>query len=447
MTRSWAWALWLLVTFGVLNAGGRHEDRVALEHEIDTGTWRATPGEVIRAVRAYLTNEGDVRRYLAYADALLGRPYESFYVRTEAEWRAAFARGENADPDTFPVVDDGPRRPYRDFLVEYPPAFFLFAVPPALVSADGATGQLVFASLMALLLTIALRVSRRVMDPLPASYPAWAALGMLLLGAFATHRFDAALALLVAIIAWAMVARRPVAFGAALGLAVATKIVPILALPIWAADAWRRRDRRALVTGSLAFAVVLALFVAPALALAGRGALSAITYQLDRPLQIESTAAALLGMVPGAVSIERSFGSTNVIGALAPAASALSTIALLAALAGIGWITWPRLASDRPTTERNAAMIRALVAALVAFMVCNRVFSPQYLVWILPVGVALSLRRGAMLAVLCVVFALTQLIYPVSYAHLEALAPWACALVLVRNGLLAWWGWQLLRRR
>jgi hypothetical protein len=190
----------------------------------------------------------------------------------------------------------------------------------------------------------------------------------------------------------------------------------------------------------------MALLLLPAAALAGRGVLSAITYQLDRPLQIESTAAALLGLFPGAVAVQRSFGSTNVVGALAPAAGLLSSVAFVVSLAAIGWKSWPRLAAERPAAERNQALVRALIAALVAFMVWNRVFSPQYLVWILPVGVALSLRRGAgaLLAVLCVVFALTQLVYPVFYAHLESLAPWACALVLARNGLLAWWGWRIL---
>ena len=41
---------------------------------------------------------------------------------------------------------------------------------------------------------------------------------------------------------------------------------------------------------------------------------------------------------------------------------------------------------------------------------------------------------------------LTQVIYPIGYGALEALRPWACALVLLRNLLLLIWARVILGR-
>ena len=82
-------------------------------------------------------------------------------------------------------------------------------------------------------------------------------------------------------------------------------------------------------------------------------------------------------------------------------------------------------------------------------MAFGKVCSPQYLVWILPLGLGLSLehRRRAPLVLLLALFAVTQLVYPILYGRLEALRPGVCALVLARNALLLAWSGLLLRTR
>jgi hypothetical protein len=429
----------------------------AVEQSMDAGTFRLTPSSALDAVRAYLTNDGDVRRYQAYVEAARGRPYPSFYVRSAEAWRAAFARGENARPESFPIVAPAaPLVPYRDFLVEYPPGFFLVALPPAWIAA-GQHGYLVaFCALMALLLAAAVAIAERLARRLggalaPGQLPAFAALAVIGLGVVATHRYDAAVGLALAAAGFAFAARRPIPLGLALGAAAALKGVPALvALYFAVAMARDRRWRELAVAAAIALALLAATLV-PAARLAGGALSELLRYHADRPLQIESTWAALLALVArGSVAVARTFGSTNLVGGptrfVAPLAAA-GPVAAAVALAAWLWRALGRFPDgEEGDARRVRATLAAACAALAAFMALGKVFSPQYLGWLLPLGALLSLldgRRRARLLFLGVMAA-TQLVYPIGYGALEALLPWACALVLVRNGLALAWAATLL---
>jgi len=86
---------------------------------------------------------------------------------------------------------------------------------------------------------------------------------------------------------------------------------------------------------------------------------------------------------------------------------------------------------------------------LTAFVLTNKVFSPQFLLWLGPLlAAAAGLRgdlRGAMI-LLCVIAALTQAIYPSFYLWLRDLHPAAVALLNLRNLLFAALTVLLLRR-
>src|SRR5262249_51684136 len=75
------------------------------------------PADAIRVLRAYPSDDGDIRRAWAYARATLGRSYSSFYVRTAAEWQAAFARGELRNPQGRAGVNPRPPPPPRGDLL------------------------------------------------------------------------------------------------------------------------------------------------------------------------------------------------------------------------------------------------------------------------------------------------------------------------------------------
>ncbi|HLK88777.1 MAG TPA: glycosyltransferase 87 family protein [Polyangia bacterium] len=450
------WLFWLVVALGLFDAGLPRERFLGVQQRFGAGQW---PG-LVDAVRAYVTNDGDVRRYYAYVQASRGRPYQSYFVRTAEDWRRAFAAAEPYRPDAWPTVTpERPLVPYRDYLIEYPPGFFAVAVPPAWLAADADGYVKWFVAMMALALTGAFALGARAVSLARGRAGAaigpvmgWAALGVLLLGIVATHRYDAAVALSLALAAWAAVAYRPVILGIAVGVAIALKLTPLMVVPLFAMLGVRERRWRDLSLSAAAAVVAIVALTRWSLASSGGHLIDMLRYHADRPLQIESTWGALFGLIhavaPGVAQVEKTFGSTNVAGALGHTASQVSTLATIAGLLAVYVVTWRRLAAPA-AADRARAVLAATVAVFAVFITCSKLSSPQYLVWILPVGLALSLAEGDRreLASLLAVLTLAQLVYPISYARLEALRPGACALVLARNVTLIVWTVRLLARR
>jgi hypothetical protein len=207
-------------------------------------------------------------------------------------------------------------------------------------------------------------------------------------------------------------------------------------LPRIAARRWTEVGRWALA--GLATGAVLFL---PVLALAGPALLEAVRYQSERPVQVESTAAALLGLirvvVPAVGDPVQSHGATGVVG---PGAVPLADACQLLLVLGLGAVAWR---ARRASTAGALALVA--MAPLVLWMTLGRVFSPQFLVWVLPLAaLAGALRGRRALAAFAIVCALNQAVYPGAYESLKDLAPWACALVLVRNVALLGWTAALL---
>ena len=466
-----AWAFVL----AVLSFGGvTHQRERFLRSPEGRKTLSLSPARLLEEVRLDWVNDGDALRYRAYVDAALGRPYQSYYVRTLAQWLSSFAGGDAAlepadDPDHSPVATPPhPLVPWRDYLVEYPPGFFLWALPPALLARSPAAYVAIFCGQMALLLTGALLLCLRLAGRMGSAssraavtdvLPAFAAASVAALGVVCTHRYDAAISLLLCAAAWAAAEDRPAVSGIALGLAIASKLTPIFAAPVLLAYFIFSRRQRSARRFFIATAATALLVCAPALIFAGTGLLEMLRYHALRPLQTESTAAALLGLArafnPAIATTHYAFGSLNLegpaVGALSRIFTALSGLAVLAVL----WLAALRLrrataldpvaplpaaqeaAGGAPREEPTAVLVEGMVAVLLAFMGLGKVFSPQYLVWLLPLGLVAALFRSrrAALAMLAL-FALTQVLYPYSYGALRRLETWSYALLLARNALL-----------
>ena len=280
-------------------------------------------GGELREAERYLTQSSDLDRYFAYANATLGRPYQRFYVRPADQWRQTFTAGAPRWP-LEPIVT--PARalvPYRDFLVEYPPGFFIVAIPPALFVASVRDYALVFGAVMVALMLLAAFICTRIAMLAGVDLPgyvllAWIVTASVCLGTLVTQRYDATVALLLCAMCWASLARRPAILGLAAGGAVVLKIVPALAAVVCAIflfNEGRRADlRRALLWATVTIAVICA----PALYAGPMGLLDMARYHLDRPLEIGSTAAGVLGLWhavdPASVAVAFTFGSQNLVG-------------------------------------------------------------------------------------------------------------------------------------
>jgi hypothetical protein len=274
----------------------------------------------------------------------------------------------------------------------------------------------------------------------------WSAAGALALGVVCTHRYDAVVALLLCAMCWGVLGARPLLGGLAAGLAIATKLTPLLPAGVLGVYLLQQRRWRSLAWYAGAALASAAAVLLPALWLAGPRLADLLAYHADRPAQIESTGGALLiaGRLLSPLFFEdrlrmvQTFGSFNLQGPGVAALSSASSFALVAGLA----LVCARLVSrlrGASAAEGHRLAAAAAVQSLVAFMVLGKVFSPQYLVWLLPLGFLLSGARLRARVLLLSVLVLTQVIYPIAYGSLSGLAPWAGLLVLLRNGLLLVW--------
>ncbi len=325
--------------------------------------------------------------------------------------------------------------PYRDFFDEYPPfaqAIFLF---PTLAGGGYATlfkwTMAVCGAASVVLLVVCLwraEFSRRAL---------WigagaAAFAPLLTGPIFLNAYDLFPALLVVAALAALLSGRRTTCFCLLGLAAAAKVYPLAPAAVAAAWVWRREGARALWRAVAAF--VVAAVAVSAWALVGAGGLRFSTrVQLERGLEEHSLGGAIVRAadrvgVYDATIRNRPPGSDDVVGSAARTAAAASSLLELAAVA----LVVALLLRGPPTSRRLLVGAAASVVGVVAF---QKVFSAQYVDWLVPAVPA----AGALPSSLLVgVLALTRVVF----AHGGAV--WALlARDLLAVGLLALLAWRL----
>jgi hypothetical protein len=105
--------------------------------------------------------------------------------------------------------------------------------------------------------------------------------------------------------------------------------------------------------------------------------LTQIDYFLRRPVQVEAVDGTLLWLAQGAgflLTIGESYGSLNIISALSGIVSSLGTFFLVAGYLFIIFMQWRGKLDITQTT----------IAILLVSIVTGKVFSPQYLIWLMP---------------------------------------------------------------
>jgi uncharacterized membrane protein len=222
--------------------------------------------------------------------------------------------------------------------------------------------------------------------------------------------------------------RRSLGF-ALLALGAATKAFPALFAAAALAWLWSSGRRSAAHRGAVVFAGVLLAVSVPFAAAAPGGFLEQATFHVERPVQIESAPATVLwalgdSYVTGHPVRPDPFKSNGLDGGAADLVGGLFALALVAAIIAALFVA-------------RRDVFRGAVAALLAFVALNKVLSPQYLLWLLPLA-PLAYARGLRAPALAIAAAavLTHVEFPSRYFDLVAGDPAVIALVAVRNVLL-----------
>jgi len=333
--------------------------------------------------------------------------------------------------------------------IDSPWVYPIAAIIPMLLSygLGGAAYASTWISLVTLLNAVALGVltgwgrSRR---SIAAAW--WWIAYLLALGPIALGRIDS-ITVPLAIVGLVILSRHPRAAGVVLALATWMKVWPAALL---AAIVVASRDRWQVAIGAgitSAVIVVVALLMG-----AGGNLVSFITQQAGRGLQVEAPVSTpFLWMAsaghPGTVvyyaedilTFQVSGDGTAIVAAVMTPLLALVVLVI----AGLGL-----LAMHRGTS--STVLLAPLALALVsAFIVVNKVGSPQFESWLaapVVLGIVMAARGGRSFrvpaALVIVIGALTQVVYPALYGYLIAVHPAMLVAITLRNllliALLAW---------
>jgi uncharacterized membrane protein len=334
--------------------------------------------------------------------------------------------------------------PYRDFNLEYPPgALPSFLAPIYLRKLVGYSGTYVFwfrvellviglLTLVAMAYALAqLGASRR------RAYAAlcFAGIGPVLLGPIALARFDYWPTLLTVAAVAALAARRPMLACGFAAVGAAIKVFPAVLIPLALIELWRLHGARAVAKGLALVVVVAGAIVLPFAVAAPHGLSWALHRQLQRPLQVESLGAAVFAAAHEIAGVHlhvvKAAGSDNLVGSWTHLASTLSGVLTFLAILAV-YVLYARSAGTR---EELVAACAATVTAYIAF---SKVFSPQYLVWLIPLVPLVGGRRGLRASVLLfVIVGMTQIWEPYRYyEYYTTFDPWLAWLVIVRDLLV-----------
>jgi hypothetical protein len=266
------------------------------------------------------------------------------------------------------------------------------------------------------------------------------AVSPLLIGNLVETRFDMALAAILVWTLWAAATERWRLAWGLLAAATLLKLVPLALIPVmllW--QAHRDSARRAWI-GALCALAAVAIVIAPFAIMSPSGTWDIARYHLDRPLQVESIGSAyLLGLhaladVP--VTIESSFGSQGLEGTGPAVIAAIMTAILIVLVIAIAWSFWLGLHRSRHPGDARL-FVAAAAATMIALLVCGKVLSPQFIVWLLPVGFVIAGRFGPATAVAtAAAMLLTFSYFPHRYWDLVAMQDGPIALLVLRDTAL-----------
>jgi hypothetical protein len=328
--------------------------------------------------------------------------------------------------------------PYQDFFVEYPPlALVPFTLPRLLTASPFVwerlyTWQILLWDLLGLgfITWASLQLGRSLALTLGIY-----TLGLVAIGPLITQRFDLVPAVLMLMALTAYMDHRHKSAWGALILSIVTKAYAVVVGPLFIIDLAMRCRLRQIAFGLALLSLMgLAILIAVT-AFSPQALTDFVTFHQQRPAEIESIYAnvGLLAHIVTSTPLETSyeFMSVNVssplVDRLIPYSLPVTVFGLLA-LCTLYYKRWNRCQRHRQ------ALINYATAVVLIFMVCNKVLSPQYLIWLLPL---IPLTGSAMAAAMFVLAAtLTTVLYPMHFGDLTAIAPWAVVTLTVRNVLL-----------
>ncbi|MCX7912136.1 MAG: glycosyltransferase 87 family protein [Dehalococcoidales bacterium] len=329
--------------------------------------------------------------------------------------------------------------PYRDFATEYPPLALLSFILPGLFFRTTAAYSFAFAAELLIfdlfIIFFIADISRCLKYPVRTTLAIFTT-AVIATGAITVCRYDILPAMLTTMALWAFIRGKNRLCWAALALGFATKIYPVLLAPLLFVHQLKQKQYRKLASGIATFLAVTVLISLPWLVIDAEGYGHSFTYHLSRELHAESSygTALLAAQVLGLTEVQGklTYGSWNLFSPLADRLAGASFYVLVILLLALYATAYFRRGENAPM-----AFLRHANLAVLIFLLANKVFSAQYLVWLCPLIPLLALDGQYTISIIfAVACAITQYVYPYAYADFELAKPLPVFLLFIRNLLL-----------
>jgi len=320
--------------------------------------------------------------------------------------------------------------PYQDFDIEYTPLSLpLFLIPRVFAESD--IGYHIAFAVEMLLFNLlgmwALWALSKRLEYSEITVLSIYTIGLLSLGPTVIDHFDLAAAVLVLLAIWAFISGKNTLTWVLLALGTMIKIFPVIIVPILALYLLRRKDHFKLLKGGLAFTATLVAICLPCMLINIDGFVDSFTYHSERGLQAESTYASilLLGHTWDITTIETGLvaesGSWEILSSTADFLASISPLIVLFSLALVYCVYSRRewIDSSHAEGKSHSRFVTFSLLAIIVFMLSNKVFSPQYIIWLYPLVPLISGRwRVFSWAIYAAVALMTTYIFSYHYDYI-----------------------------
>jgi len=326
--------------------------------------------------------------------------------------------------------------PYRDRVVEYPPYVIPIFLLPRLFGEENYLDGFLSLAFIAdwlvklALFAIGLRQSKtaRVLLPLLLYCAAVPFIHFIYL-----QRYDLWPALISLLAIWLFCSKRYIASGLVVAIGIGVKLYPVLFVPPLLVLALRQGNAKRFCAG-LFFGLMpmgLLSFYLPWWRFA--------EFQAARGLQVESiyASAVWLGHLLGFNEAQWIY-TNKWYEVQGPLATAVLPWARGLFIAGVGGSTLIGVRAAARLQNISAPQVaRLLLVPLLAFVALNQVFSPQYMIWLLPLAALASLEgKPWAFGAISLATLLTPLFYPVADYYHPGLNMGETAILVLRNLIL-----------
>ncbi|MEO6288014.1 MAG: hypothetical protein ABIN80_06295 [Dyadobacter sp.] len=340
--------------------------------------------------------------------------------------------------------------PFRDFKLEYP----FFALIPIVIPQlfNGLTGGGFYTYsfwlvLQNMLLGLAIGVLIYKTAKLNKKIAVYKYLVILIfsLPVF-LYRLDPFPAFLTIFAIYALVSK-PFTSGASLMVSIGAKLYTIIFLPVIGLFYLINQRHKAAIMSFMGGLLVLLLAFAAFFLMEENGLRDFLTYHQSRGIHLESFLGGLLLLLYqfgiASVEVKHSYGAMHLVtpwtDELLFIVKVITPICFAALVIFIGWTFRQQRLVEKEVSILS--LIHACTAQLLLFLLLNKVLSPQYMVWLLPV---IPFCNSRIFLIFTAALMLTVFIFPGEYHYLIARHISMVLVLNLRNMLLIWLLFEVL---